>query len=425
MDRSTTKVILQGLLLNLILLPTANTLAQSAVDLLPLGTGDLAAETQFASPAKPLVNSSREDVSVSWELPRSANLSNTSKPHAALSREYWLTADGGQLQQGLRIRTTAPGAVIKISPIPVNSVNSSGVPELKPEQLIIVDSQGTQHTQSSALFRSATAAQIGNAPITFPPGTVILQLKESLGHGEFRIRAGVGLNSRQLFSLHVLDKNSRFKLFLQASDDTVFPGNELTARITVTDNDTLQAPRSVQTHLLGPDGKQVTVNNTPGPDGSIEALVRIDDQELDTGLWELHVITTGVSKGLQVQRNAKTVFAYSRPNAALIDRAGITPPANHNDSLRISFGLDAIAAGRFELRGTLFGTASDGQKLPMMFASSAGWREAGQSTMTLKFDLDKLAGSRLRGPFEIRDLRLIDQSRMMLLHRQKVALRFQ
>ena len=129
--------------------------------------------------------------------------------------------------------------------------------------------------------------------------------------------------------------------------------------------------------------------------------------------------------GMQVQRNAKTSFSYSRPNAKLTQTVDIARATGSDNTLRLSFGIDAVSSGRFELRGTLYGTDIEDKKVPIMFANSAGWREAGTSTLDLTFDLSKVSNSSVGKPFEIRDLRLLDQSRMMLLHRQSMALRFQ
>ena len=51
-------------------------------------------------------------------------------------------------------------------------------------------------------------------------------------------------------------------------------------------------------------------------------------------------------------------------------------------------------------------------------AHSAAYLAAGHGALELAFDRELVAASGLRAPFEVRDLRLIDQGNMGLLHRQ-------
>ena len=78
--------------------------------------------------------------------------------------------------------------------------------------------------------------------------------------------------------------------------------------------------------------------------------------------------------------------------------------------------------GRYEARGVLYATAADGTLRPAGIAHSAAWLEAGTGSVELAFGREVLDGSELGTPFEVRDLRLIDQVSMGLLHRQERAL---
>jgi len=51
-------------------------------------------------------------------------------------------------------------------------------------------------------------------------------------------------------------------------------------------------------------------------------------------------------------------------------------------------------------------------------AHSAAWIEAGPATLVLAFDREPLREAGFGAPYEIRDLRLMDQGRMGLLHQQ-------
>ncbi len=426
MNKSIFKGTLQVALITAISMCSANLFAQVTVELMPAADSDLTAIQLQVTETGQLKNKSRDEASISWPLRSVLPLSESSKPHKASSREYWLTVNGLQLLQGLKLQTTAAGAIVKISPMPDRNVKSSKLPVLDTGQLTIIDAQGKQHPQMSAMANSATADQLNNARLSFPPGTVIFELKETLGHGEFTVKYHNIINPQQRFLLYVLDKNSQYRLSVKTDDDTVFSGRQLVAQIALTDNKIIRDVSSVETFLRSPDGGKFVVDNKINKDGLVETAINIDGlDDRSIGLWELHVATKSVMNGMQVQRNAKTTFAYSQPNAKLTQTVDITRAKGLDNTLRLSFGIDAVSSGRFELRGILYGTEIDNKKVPIMFANSAGWREAGPSTLDLTFDLSKVSNSSAGKPFEIRDLRLLDQSRMMLLHRQSLALRFQ
>ena len=84
----------------------------------------------------------------------------------------------------------------------------------------------------------------------------------------------------------------------------------------------------------------------------------------------------------------------------------------------LSLGVEAVAASRYEVRGVLFGSGANGELLPAAVGHAAAWLEPGHGTVELRFDQALVDDSGLRAPFEIRDLRLIDQGTMGLLHRQ-------
>jgi len=86
------------------------------------------------------------------------------------------------------------------------------------------------------------------------------------------------------------------------------------------------------------------------------------------------------------------------------------------------FEIEAGAASRFQVSGVLYGTTSDGTLRPLALAQSASWIEAGHGSIGLDFDADIIAASGLHAPFEVRDLRLVDQATMGLLERRERAL---
>ncbi len=406
---------------------TTSLFAQDLVELLPLAPGDLAASTVQPAQTMNIINRSRDDVSISWPLLPTTRLSETAHSYQALSREYWLTVSAAQLQQGVSFHTTAPGAVLKLTP--ENSVTAtsraSASDSLAMNQFVITNAQGQRSPLAATLSRGATATELKTTPLSFSPGSLIAQLDNSQGEGRFILQSIAKMDPGQKYTLYVLDKNSHYLLSLQTSSDTVFSGQALQAKISLAGNGKKQSIDTMDIYLRRPDGKKLEVENYTVRNNMIEIKHILDKQlSAQTGLWELHVHINSTHNGLPLQRHAKTSFAYSRPNASL-NKNVLIQKNDKAGQLKLTFSLTAATSGRYELRGTLFATDTNNQLVPVMYANSAGWRAAGNASLNLNFDLTKLDKTGPGTPFEIRDLRLLDQGRMMLLHRQQRALRLQ
>jgi hypothetical protein len=125
----------------------------------------------------------------------------------------------------------------------------------------------------------------------------------------------------------------------------------------------------------------------------------------------------GSVNGRALARDARTAFACSVPSARLAREVRIV----QGDGLQATFGVELASAGRYEVRGILYGTDATGVLRPLAAGYSARWFE-GSGALTLAFDAALLKASGLVAPFELRDVRLYDQGRMGLLQRQERAL---
>ena len=155
-------------------------------------------------------------------------------------------------------------------------------------------------------------------------------------------------------------------------------------------------------------------------DGSFNASFTPDAAHaVGPQLWEAHVFTAANDGKLSVLRDAKTAFAVSAPTAHF---AGAAQAHTDAAGVHATFDLDAGAASRYQVSGVLYGTASDGAMRAVAIGQSASWLEAGKGQIGLSFDADIVGASGLHAPFEVRDLRLIDQATMSLVERRERAL---
>ena len=89
------------------------TAVASETRLLPAGGSDQVATRVVSRPA-PATPSEHAPVQFSWALDPTEALRQP-EPFVVESREYWQTVDGAQLERGVDISTSAPGAVIRVS----------------------------------------------------------------------------------------------------------------------------------------------------------------------------------------------------------------------------------------------------------------------------------------------------------------------
>jgi len=125
-------------------------------------------------------------------------------------------------------------------------------------------------------------------------------------------------------------------------------------------------------------------------------------------LYELYVNSQANDKGIKIRRNAKVAFAIAQPTARIQSNFSVNNKA-------ASINLNVASEGRYEVSGLVYGTSKNGTQLPIMISRSAYYLQPGEQVVQLKFDPKILAASGLQAPFTVKQLRLMDQSRMALL----------
>ena len=138
-------------------------------------------------------------------------------------------------------------------------------------------------------------------------------------------------------------------------------------------------------------------------------------------MWEVHLTADAEVDGVVVRRNTRTAFQVAVPTARFNGDVDINA---NRDSVFASLGVDVAEAGRYEARAILFATDKAGEMRPVSVAHQATVIEAGNGILELEFDFASIEAAGLAAPYELRDLRLIHQNSMSILHRQKSAVKF-
>lgn len=349
----------------------------------------------------------REPVQFAWALDPSDAVS-APMVEVMESRSFWRTVEAAELQRGVEVELSAPGAVIQLSP-------AAGARALPAQSLKVRDA--ANRVMGTRQFESAQLQQAGMA---VAPGTQLFKL-ESGDIGRYRLQAADGQGR---YVLQVLEPNSPVVLRARTDRAVAFAGSRISLQV---DMDGAQsaaaslaqrlarAPLVGQGLLVAPDGRTWDVPLQAGRGGGLSSTVALPAEGSDApGLWELQVFAEQGG----IARDTRLAFAVSRPTARI---AGSIRAANLAD---LRFPLQVGAPGRYEVRATLFATGADGQLRPVAQGHSAAWfNAAGAGQLRLSFAGVALPAG-YGAPYELREVELHDQSRMAPIERRARALRF-
>lgn len=371
-----------------------------AGELLPAGVGDLRPASLVSAPL-PERAVERAPVQFAWALDPAEEIT-AAVAHRAESREYWLVAEAGQLRRGLDIDTTAPGAVIRISPeTGARPVPAGGVR---------VGRGGRWLAEAESFQRRAAAAELRAAGMAVPEGSVVLQLAASHGRGRFQLQVP---EARGRYLVHVFEPDSPYVLSVQAERPRALAGESLEVAVVLSRGRQRLGASRLEAELVSPDGQRIPLQLRKG----VAHLSAPIQGSAVPGLWEVHVFAGAVDGGQVVQREARTAIEISRPTARLA--GGYRLDAR---TLHVELPVQVAAAGRYELRGTLYATGPDGVARPVAQAHTARWLQPGSRKLALPFGV-RLLPPGYGAPFEVRHLELKDQSRMGTLETRELALR--
>ena len=377
-----------------------------AGNLLPAGPADQQPDRLVAAPL-PAGDFERQPVAMAWPMDPRAELS-VPAPHQAESREYWAMIEGAELRAGTAIHTTAPGALVRLSPAG-DGPGKRPAATVDPSQLRVLRN-GRLVAQTRALSQRATTDQLRQAGMDVSDGTAIVQLEPALGQGRFELQLP---RAEGRYLVHVYEPGSPLVLKAQADRVRVLAGQSFEVAAMLEDGARSLPGARIEGQLVSPTGEVVPLSFRGG-----KALARLPaDVQTGPGLWEVQLFAGAATAGGPVQRDARTAIEVARPTARLAGAYGF-------DAASVAFRMpvQVAAPGRYELRGVLYATGPGGQLAPVAQAHSADWLEPGRRSLRLAFGPGNLPMG-YGAPFELRQLELKDQSRMGTLETRELALR--
>ena len=380
-------------------------LAAAGIIALPAFAADLT-PTRLAAPQAThpdlLAASSKEPVQVSWAI---QDQPTVQKPHLAQSREYYIEASADELAKGVSLPTTSARAVIRLQPRGATGPREDLA--IHPQSLELTDAAGRKYEGGNGIEQLVTADKIAKADLPFAPGTSAFRIQRELGSGPLKLRAP-GLSGKERYLINVVEPDSPHVMSLQAESLNYLRSTD-GAR---------HAPTKITGKLVSPGGRSVDVSFKMDKDGKLRVALPLNaDEESLPGLWELQAHASASVRGQQVMRSVRTAFPVAMPTARL---DGTSALVSTPGGVTMKLGVETAAPGRYEVRGTLYGTVG-GTLKALGVAHSAQWIESGSATIPLVFNTALLEGA--NEPFEVRELTLLDQTRIGVLQRKESATR--
>ncbi|MEM6453748.1 MAG: DUF4785 domain-containing protein [Acidobacteriota bacterium] len=364
----------------------------------------------------------RESVVFSWPIAADTVLDARPAPFVQESREYLIEVDATR-EGNVPLYAPAVGEwLVRISPLGADEASQG----LDLRNLTLITPDGRALADGAGMAQMFDAGALAAADLPFPRGTAAFRVDASLGGGTYQL---AGLPPGR-FLVNVVAPESPRVLRLNAVRADHHVGDVLTAEVRLVDGDAGVLAGRVDGYVTSPTGDVLPATFARDEDGVYRARVTIDGSAEASaaggraGLWQVHARMDARVAGATVVRHAHVGFAVTAPTAAL-DGTLALAPTETKGALALRFGVRAAVEGRYEVRGVLYGTDAQGAMRPAAVAHGAVWLNAGAGAVDLVFDPKSLTHAGLGAPYEVRDLRLQDQTRMGLLHRQARGVRIQ
>jgi len=362
------------------------------------------------TPAKPLVALDAPSFAVehqavhfSQKIAPNSQLSFQAQGFESVSDEYWIEVTGKQLNTGVELAVSKEGALIRLSGKRAKggfndvdlAIDPSNVELFKNKQALVQPFKQTVSQQ-----------QLATANIF--PNSSAMQLNKNVGKGKFTLRVSENLNENQHYMVNVKEKNAEHKLHLSIARQTYIAGENITFNSFINNKIGKLALVNNKAFIKMPAGEKQAVKYAK-VNGKFTLVMPSNLAPAKRGeLYELLIESQANDNGIQIKRNAKVAFAIAQPTARMQGKYSV-------DVNAASVNLHIASEGRYEVSGLVYGTAKNGLKVPFMLSRSAYYLMPGEQSVQLQFDQKILKASGLQAPFSVKQLRLMDQSRMALL----------
>ncbi len=333
------------------------------------------------------------------------------------SRRWWTKVKGGDLVAGVALPTTAPGATVSLRPLD----EARAATGIDPSALVLVDPDGVAHDGDAAMEHVLGWDELRAGESPFAAGTSAFRIDGELGHGEWQLRVDAPLGDGDVL-LHVVEPDSALELVARTDAPAYLNGHTVELDVYARNGEALVEIDDARARARSPAGETHDIELVATAKGRLHGSLALAEVEVEPGAaWVVEVEAYVEHDGVLARRNARVAFAYGVPSAALDGRVELVDTARGDPTL--SLGLEVATAGRYAVGAVVWGTDAHGRAWPAGAVEAASWLEPDADAIELPLaHLLDVPG--LSAPYELRDLRLVDQSRVAVLHRQAIAVSF-
>ena len=365
------------------------------------------AASDIAQPTLPSITTEKQTVHMSFASEKELWQGSTQKQKVSLtSNEYWLSVSGKQLSRGVELDISHPGALVRLTALVKNAKRATVI---NPKELEIYKGF---NKQEEAIEGLVTEEQLSSSTIF--QGASAFRFNPKIGTGRFELRSSQRLMDDDQYIVNVKEKGSKKVLHMATSNLTLFAGEQFHFSALIKEEKNIMPDAQFQAHLVSPGGQLYGLSIAESDEGQWQTLLPSQVQSLEPGeLYELYLNVVAGEEGQQVRRTAKLPFSIAIPTAKF---ENIVPVMTGGVAATIN--LNVANEGRYGLRGTIYGTDVEGKLRSIMRSHSAYWLTAGGQSIDLVYDESILEESSLQPPYKLKDLVLIDQSKLAVLHKQ-------
>ncbi len=406
---------LLGLALTLGLTTSHGIAHAEKMSLMQPATNDITTEqlTSLNGITLPSINHTKERVTFSQVLRADASINaSVNQRFVKDSRNFQMEISGAQLSAGVNLPVASESAVIRVIPM-------ANAPQIDSKQLKI-NADGRWMNHDEAFATAVNDNQLRAAGLESPKNTIAVKMKATPTDSGMVMKSEQALNGSDRFNVLVFEPNSNEVLKTRLNKSRVVQGETIRVRTRLNKASKKMAMTNVEAYVLAPNSNDKipvelkTRNNV--------AIAKIDTSKMlasNPGLWEIHISAEAQKGANKTLRSTKVGFSVAPMTARLSGDVDVDLAAT--DTMTLSFAVENIMAGRYEVSAIVYGTNANGDMVPGVMSATAKWLDA-NGTITLDVAKSDLSQAGLNAPFEVRHLKLKDQTRLSELWSQETAL---
>ncbi|MEO2268956.1 DUF4785 domain-containing protein [Pseudoalteromonas sp. YIC-656] len=312
------------------------------------------------------------------------------------SVEYWQQVSGKELKRGVPVFVHQADHLIRVAP----KARFENGEVIKPYDLQLDKFSVRDANSQMQLPMQALAARQQMQEAGFSDGSVGLKLGQVNGKGKPMLQTSQALNDNDMYLVHVVEKGSSNALHAKTAFKLQQHQQKLAMQLKM--GQQRLKDKDVHLTLVSPEGEHIAAQYQNGEAVFAQPLSYIGAAQ---GYYELEATVNTVINGQAVKRSVKMPFVQSEQTITM-QNAKVQSLGNNRYQANVPVVVEDD--GRFAIRATLTGRGDNGERVKLATVEVAK-AMSGSDTFVMPFT----ASAAAKAPFELVDIELTDQTRML------------